>query len=170
MGNPSIHTISNADDRSEGDVIINGDLESELGVPDLGPRPNMRRPRHPTHQRPTVIGKNDWAIDVCEALLVPFEITNRCIGRRAHAVIWKIQAGSRSKVRHRSEAEHIRHEQLLCIFDDKCVGGGLHTRIAVRPMNAKWRSHKCGGSDRAGTRGKGDDGRKGMGDGRRGGL
>jgi len=41
--------------------------------------------------------------------------------------MWKnIRAGCRWEVRHRSEAEHIRHERLLCIFDKKCVGGGPH--------------------------------------------
>ena len=86
MGNPSIHTISNADDRSEGDVIINEDLESRLGVPDLGLRPNIRRPRDETHQLqvPTITGIRTTGNWCCVALLTPVEITNMGIGWRAH--------------------------------------------------------------------------------------
>jgi len=51
----SEYTSSNGDDRSEGDVVVNEDLESELGVPDLGSR-SMRRSRHATHQLATSTG------------------------------------------------------------------------------------------------------------------
>ena len=43
-GGQSEYTGSSANDRSEGDAIFNEDLESETGVPDLGPRPNMAAP------------------------------------------------------------------------------------------------------------------------------